>query len=192
MTKKWRTISLRQELITAAERTLKTSHYNSLTEFVSEAIRIRLEELKQSHEKIYERPVDYPIIHERLLYSPNHIWVMVTPEGNIRVGLSNYTQRHLEAVVDIKTDPVRSKVTKGKPFGVIETWMFSFDLFSPISGKIVQINKVLQDDPLRIINKDSYETRWIAEIKPSNLIVLEEELRELMSPRRYKIFLNHT
>lgn len=186
---KWRTIRVKQELVTAVKSTLETGRYQSLSEFVSEAIRLRLDELKQSHEKIAERQVEYPVIQERLLYTSNHMWTMITPEGNIRVGLSDYAQGHLKGIAGIQTHPVGYEVKKGEPFGVIETWMFMFDLHSPVSGKIIRINKVLQDEP-SIINTDPYEVGWIAEIKPDNLITLEEEQRDLMRLPQYKMWVS--
>ncbi len=186
---KWRTIRVKQELVAAAKRTLERGHYRSLSEFVSEAIRLRLDELKQSHEKIVEKKAEYPVIQERLLYTPKHMWVMVTPEGNIRVGLSEYAQRHLEGIAGIQISPVGCEVKKEEPFGVVETWMFMFDLHSPVSGKIIKINKVLQDQPF-IINENPYELLWIAEIKPNNLITLEEELRDLARLHQYKTWVS--
>ena len=185
----WRTIRVRQELAAAAKRTLETGRYRSLSEFVSEAIRLRLDELKQSHEKIAEKHVEYPVIQERLLYAPSHMWAMVTPEGNVRVGVSDYAQRHLKGIAGIQTHPVGYEVKKEEPFGVVETWMFMFDLYSPVSGRIIKTNKVLKDEPF-VINKDPYETGWIAEIKPNNLITLEEELRDLLRMAQYKTWVN--
>ena len=186
---KWKTVRVKQELVAVAERTLEKNLYRSLSEFVSEAIRLRLDELKQSHEKIAEKQAKYPVIHERLLYTSHHMWAIVTPEGNIRVGLSEYAQRHLKGIAGIQTDPVGCEVEKEEPFGVVETWMFMFDLYSPVSGKIIKINEDLQDDPF-IINDNPYEIAWIAEIKPDNLITLEEELRDLMKLHQYKMWVN--
>ena len=184
---RWRSVRVKQELVTAAKSTLEKGHYRSLSEFVSDAIRLRLDELKQSHEKVAEKQVEYPVIHERLLYTPEHVWAMVTPEGSIRVGLSEYAQRHLKGIAGIQVDPIGCEVKKEEPFGVVETWMFMFDLYSPVSGKIIKINKDLQDEPF-IINKDPYEIAWVAEIKPNNLITLEEELRDLMRLHQYKMW----
>jgi glycine cleavage system H protein len=186
---KWKTIRVRQELVAAAKRTLEKGRYRSFSEFVSEAVRLRLDELKQSHEKVAEKQAEYPVIHERLLYSPNHMWAMVTPEGNVGVGLSDYAQEHLKGIAGIQTYPVGYEVKKGEPFGVVETWMFMFDLYSPVSGKIIKINKILHDEPF-MINKDPYETTRIAEIKPNNVITLEEELRDLMRLNQYKMWVN--
>lgn len=180
----WKTIRIRQELAAAAKTTLEKDHYRSLSEFISEAVRLRLDELKQRHEKIAEKQAEYPLIHERLLYTPNHMWAMATPEGNIRVGLSNYAQEHLRGIVGIETHPVGYKVKKGQPFGVVKTWMFRFDLYSPVSGKIIKINKFLQEESF-LIKNGPYEMAWIIEIKPNNLITLEEELRDLMTLHQY-------
>ncbi len=185
----WKTIRIKQELVTAAERTLEKSRYRSLSEFVSEAIRLRLDELKEGLETITEKQIEYPVIHERLLYTTNHVWAMITPEGCTRIGLSEYAQERLKGIVGIQTDPVGSEVMREAPFGVIETWMFMFDLYSPVSGKIIKLNKVLQNEP-SMINKNPYEIGWIAEIKPNNLITLEEELRDLMRPHQYKMWAN--
>ncbi len=189
MAEKWKTIRVKQELVTAAERTLEKGRYDSLSDFVSEAIRLRLEELKQSQERIAERRPEYPVIRERLLYTSNHMWAIVTPEGNVRVGFTDYAQERFRGVASIQTHPVGHEVKKGEPLGVVETWMFMFDLFSPVSGKIVEVNRALLDEPF-IINKDSYEMAWIAEIKPDNLITLEEELRNLMRLPQYETWVS--
>ena len=181
---KWKTVRVRQELMAAVKRTLETGQYRSLSEFVSEAIRLRLDELKQNHEEIAEKKVECPVIHERLLCSPNHIWVMVTPEGNIRVGLSDYAQTRLKGMVSIQTRQVGCEVNKEKPFGFIETWMFMFDLYAPISGKIVKLNENLKNEP-NLVNDDPYNEGWIIEIKPKNSLTLEQELKDLLSSRQY-------
>ncbi len=186
---KWRTIRLKPELVEIAEKTVETSHYRSLSEFVSEAIRLRLDELKQSYEKVAERQAEYPLIHERLLYTHNHMWAIVTPEGNVRVGLSDYAKRHLKGITGIKTDAVGYEVKKEEPFGVVETWMFKFDLRSPVSGKIIKINETLQNKA-SITRENSYGKTWIAEIQPNNLVTLEEELKDLMAVHQYKTWVS--
>jgi len=183
----WKTVRVKQELVAAAENTLKKERYRNLSEFVSEAIQLRLEELKRSQKTVAETRSKYPVIQERLRYTSNHLWTMVTPEGNIRLGLSDYAKRRLDGAVGFQTDALGSEVKKGEPFGVFETWMFMFDLLAPVSGKIVRLNKILQDNP-SAISKNPHETAWIAEIKPNNLVTLEEELTGLMRLPEYKEF----
>jgi glycine cleavage system H protein len=183
---KWQSVRVRQELLTAAERTLETGRYRSLSEFVSEAIQVRLNELRQKQEKTVKQ-VEYPVVRDRLLCSPDHMWTMVTPDGNIRVGLSDYAQQRLKGIAGIHIEPVGCETSREKPFGFVETWMFRFDLHAPVSGKIARVNEAVKEKPA-IINEDPYEEGWIAEIKPNNVVTLEEELRELMGARQYKLW----
>ena len=182
---KWRTVRVSDELLTAAEGALKTGNYRNLSEFVTDAVQQRLDELRQSREKKLHKSVGRPVIRDRLLYAPNHMWVMVTPEGNIRLGLSDFAQSRMEGVASIQTDKMGSEVRTKEPFGVVETWLFKFSLFSPVAGKIIKINETLGKEP-SLINKDPYEAGWIAEIRPTNLIALEEELKDLMKPDQYE------
>lgn len=183
----WRTVRVRAELVAAAKRTIEKGRYRSLSEFVSDAIRMRLEELRESHEEILERHVEYPVTQERLLYSPNHMWARVNPEGSVRIGLSDYARRHLKGIAGIEIGAVGCEVKSGEPFGVVKTWMFLFDLCSPVSGRIVKINGLLRDEP-SIITEDPYGMGWIAETESDDLITLEEELRNLMRPQEYKLW----
>ncbi len=106
------------------------------------------------------------------------------PDGNVRVGISDYAQKHLSGISHIRTEPVGKEINKMEPFGVAETWMFTLDLYSPVSGKIVKVNVNLKNAP-HIINEDPYAQGWIIEIKPNNSVVLEQELKNLLSAREY-------
>jgi glycine cleavage system H protein len=185
----WRTVRVRQELLEAVERTLKPSQNQSVSQFVSEAIQMHLDELKKKRERTFEKSIEYPTIRDRLLYSSHHMWAMVTPEGNIRVGVSDYAQKLMDEISSVQISQIGSQVQKEKPFGLVETWMFKFELHSPVTGKIIRLNKAIQEEHM-IINKDPYEARWMAEIKPDNRVALEEELRELMKPEQYKTWVS--
>ncbi|MEM2263225.1 MAG: glycine cleavage system protein GcvH [Candidatus Bathyarchaeia archaeon] len=180
----WKTVSIRQELIREIERIIRTGRYRSISEFVSEAIRLRLEELMRAEGIPATKREELLAIPEQLLYTPKHTWAQITPEGNIRVGVSDYAQRHLKGIANVMTEPVGKEVAKMEPFGVIETWMFMFDLYSPVSGKIVKVNEKLKDKPY-LVNEDPYGEGWIVEIKPKNSLTLEEELKSLLSSREY-------
>ncbi len=180
----WKTVSLRQELIAEIEKAIKTGRYRSISEFVSESIRLRLEDLMRAEGIPQEKRKELLLTPELLLYTPKHTWAQITPEGNIRVGVSDYAQRHLKGIAHVMTEPEGKEINKMEPFGVAETWMFLFDLYAPVSGKIVKINTDLKNE-LHLINEDPYGEGWIAEIKPNNSIVLEEELKTLLGAREY-------
>jgi glycine cleavage system H protein len=183
-TSEWKTVSLRQELIKEIGEVIKTGRYRSISEFVSEAIRLRLEELMHTRGIPAEKRQELLLTPEVLLYTPKHTWAQVTPEGNIRVGVSDYAQRHLKGIANVLTEPVEKEINKMEPFGVAETWMFMFDLYAPVSGKIVKVNEKLKNEP-HLINEDPYNEGWIVEIKPKNSLVLGEELKTLLGAREY-------
>jgi glycine cleavage system H protein len=181
---RWKTVSIRQELINEIEKLLKTGRYRSISEFVSEAIRLRLEEIERAEGIPIEKRNETLATPAQLLYTPKHTWAQIIPEGNIRVGVSDYARRYLKGIAHIRTEPVGKEINKMEPFGVAETWMFMFDLYAPVSGKIVEVNEKLKDDP-HIINEDPYAEGWIVEIEPKNSLVLEQELKNLLSAREY-------
>jgi glycine cleavage system H protein len=182
---KWRTISIKQELIEEIEKAVKTGRYRSISEFVSEAIRLRLEELMRARGIPAEKRREVLAkVQEQMLYTPKHTWAQITSEGNIRIGLSDYAARHLKGIAHVLTEPVGKEIGKMDPVGVVETWMFMFDIYAPISGKIVNINEELKNEPY-LINEDPYGKGWILEIKPKNSTLLEEELSDLLSAREY-------
>lgn len=159
-TSEWKTVSIRQELVKEIEKVLKTGRYRSISEFVSETIRLRLEELMRTEGINIERHKERITTPEQSLYTPKHAWAQVTPEGNIRVGLSDYAQKHLKGLAHITTEPVGKEAKKMEPLGIAETWMFKFDLYAPVSGKIVKVNETLKNEPY-LINKDPYNEGWI-------------------------------
>jgi len=180
----WKTVSIRQKLIGEIDKAIQTGRYRSISEFVSEAIRLRLEDLMRMKGIPIEKHKKYLAAPEHLLYTPKHTWAQITPEGNIRVGLSDYAQRHLEGLAYIYTESMGKEVKKMEPFGVAETWMFMFDLYAPVSGKIVKFNQNLRNEP-HLINEDPYGEGWIVEIKPKNSLTLEQELKDMLSLRQY-------
>ncbi len=180
----WKTVSIRQELIKEIEEAIRTGRYRSISEFVSEAIRLRLEDLMRAEGIPAEKRKELLLTPELMLYTPKHTWAQVTPKGNIRVGVSDYAQNHLKGIAHVMTDPVGKEINKMEPFGVAETWMFMFDLYAPVTGKIVKVNEKLKNEP-RIINEDPYKEGWIVEIKPNNSLVLEQELGNLLGARDY-------
>jgi len=180
----WKTVSIRQELIKEIEEAIRTGRYRSISEFVSEAIRLRLEDLMRAEGITAEKRKELLQTPELLLYTPKHTWAQITPEGNIRVGVSDYGQRHLKGIAHIMTEAVGKEINKMEPFGVAETWMFMFDLYAPVSGKINKVNEKLKNEP-NIINEDPYNDGWIVEIKPNNSLVLEQELKNLLGAREY-------
>lgn len=102
---------------------------------------------------------------EGLRYAESHEWVKV--EGDVAlVGISDYAQHALGDIVYVDMSEVGDEVTAGEDFGAVESVKAASDLFSPVSGEVVEINEELEDSPEKI-NEDAYST-WIMKVKMSN------------------------
>lgn len=180
----WKTVSIRQELIKEIEKLVKTGRYRSISEFVSEAIRLRLEELARTESFVSSKAPESSPAPDQLMYTPKHTWAQIMEDGNVRVGISDYAQKRLKGLAQVRTEPVGKELGKMDPFGVAETWMLLFDLYSPVSGRIAKVNEKLKEKPV-LVNEDPYGQGWIAEIKPNNSLTLKQELDSLMGSREY-------
>lgn len=114
-----------------------------------------------------------------LYYTDSHEYVKV--EGNIGyVGITDYAQTQLGNIVYVDMPDVDDEITAGEEFGAVESVKAASDLISPVSGKVVEINETLEDNPEQV-NKDPY-TNWIMKIKLSDV----SELRRLMDAEAYE------
>jgi len=119
-------------------------------------------------------------IKENLKYTKEHEWVRV--EKDIAtVGITDYAQGELGDIVFIELPKVGTKVEHMKPFGVIEAVKAVSDIFSPLSGEVVEVNGRLETEA-GIINKDPYQEGWIIKIKIGDV----KELDNLISADEYK------
>ena len=110
------------------------------------------------------------LIPEDLKYTKEHEWIRV--EGNIgTVGITDFAQSELGDIVFVDLNKNLSEVTQGQVFGTIEAVKTVSDLFSPVSGKIVEFNTNLETNA-EVVNKDPYGKGWMIKIelsKPSEL-----------------------
>ncbi|MCL6494409.1 MAG: glycine cleavage system protein GcvH [Ignavibacterium sp.] len=119
-------------------------------------------------------------IPENLKYTKEHEWVRV--EGNIGViGITDYAQRELGDVVFVDIDESLSEITKGTPCGTIEAVKTVSDIFAPFSGKVVEVNLQLKDNP-ELLNSDPYGEGWMIKAEISN----PSDLNDLMDASSYK------
>ena len=116
-----------------------------------------------------------------LYYSESHEYVRV--EGDFGyVGITDYAQHALGNVVYVDMPEVDDEVTAGEEFGAVESVKAASDLFSPVSGTVVEINEALEDQP-ELINQDAFEN-WIIKVELSDKV----ELDELMDAEAYAAF----
>ena len=116
---------------------------------------------------------------EDLKYTKEHEWLKVDGETAI-IGITEHAQSELGDIIFIEFPNVDQKIEKNEPFGTIEAVKTVADLFAPVSGKVIEINETLEDNP-EFVNSDPYVNGWIVKVSISDT----SELEELMSADKY-------
>jgi len=123
-------------------------------------------------------------IPDQFYYTKEHEWVHV--EGaNCRIGVTDYAQNSLHEIVYVDLPKVGAKVAKMQSLGTVESVKAVADVYSPISGVVLEVNTGLSDAP-ELVNKSPYEKGWITMIRPDDL---KKDLPSLMQPEAYRGFL---
>jgi len=117
---------------------------------------------------------------EDLLYTESHEWVK--GEGSqVAIGLTDYAQSQLKDIVYVELPEIGSQFKKGESIGVVESVKTVADVFSPITGKVVERNLTLKEHP-EFINVDPYGKGWIVKME----VLEREELKGLLSSKAYE------
>jgi len=104
--------------------------------------------------------VEYP---QDLRYTKEHEWVRVE-EGRARVGITDFAQDALGDVVYADLPEVGTAVTAGQPFGEVESTKSVSDVYSPVSGTIVERNPLVEDRP-ELVNEQPYGDGWLVVVE---------------------------
>jgi glycine cleavage system H protein len=117
---------------------------------------------------------------ENLKYTKDHEWILV--DGNTGVvGITEHAQGELGDVVFVEMPSIGKNLKQAEPFGTIEAVKAVSDLYSPVSGSIVEVNKALAATP-ELVNKDPYGNGWMVKLTLSN----PAELSTLLNASAYK------
>ncbi|MBO5445035.1 MAG: glycine cleavage system protein GcvH [Muribaculaceae bacterium] len=117
-------------------------------------------------------------IIENIRYAESHEWVSL--DGEIAtVGITDYAQHALGDIVYVDMPEVGDEVTAGEDFGAVESVKAASDLYSPVSGEVVEINEALEEEP-GLINQDAF-ANWIMKVKVSD----PSELEDLLDAEAY-------
>ncbi|MFT7387313.1 MAG: glycine cleavage system H protein [Candidatus Endobugula sp.] len=114
-------------------------------------------------------------VRSELKYLPSHEWARLEEDGTVTVGISDNAQSSLGDVVYVEAPEVGSEVSAGDQAGVVESVKAASDIFSPISGEVIAINVLLEDEP-ETVNSSPYDEGWFFKVKPSNLDELADAL----------------
>ncbi len=122
--------------------------------------------------------MEYP---EELKYTSEHEWAAVEQGDRIRVGITDFAQDALGDVVYVEVPEEGTEVRAGEPFGEVESTKSVSDIYSPVSGTVVERNVALSDSP-ELVNQEPYGQGWLVVIQMSDA----SELEGLMEADAYK------
>lgn len=117
---------------------------------------------------------------EDLKYNEEHTWIRLAGDGTGRVGITTFAQEQLKEVVFVELPEVGDAVEQMEPFGVIESVKATNDLYSPVSGEVMEINPALASEP-GTVNRDCYGEGWMIVIRLSDA----SEVGKLVSAAAY-------
>ena len=117
-------------------------------------------------------------------YSKEHEWAKKMGAREAIVGISHYAQEQLGDIVYFDLPKVGAKLQQFKKLGEVESVKAVSDIYSPVSGEVVEINQAAIDHP-EVVNQDPYEKGWLLRVRATNL----SELDSLMTAAQYDAFL---
>ena len=115
-----------------------------------------------------------------LKYTRTHEWVRDLKDGTVEIGITDHAQHSLGDLVFVEVPEAGREVGAGEPCAVVESVKAASDVYSPVTGKVLEVNAALADKP-ETINEDAYGDGWIFVIEAEEL----EQLNELLSPDDY-------
>ncbi|WP_018930861.1 glycine cleavage system protein GcvH [Gracilibacillus lacisalsi] len=121
---------------------------------------------------------------ENYLYSKEHEWVK-KEEAKVRIGVTDHAQSELGDIVFIELPEVGDEIKTDEPFGSAESVKTVSELYAPVTGKVVEVNNELEDNP-ELVNESPYEKAWMIVVEPSN----QSELDDLLSAEDYDKMIN--
>ena len=115
-----------------------------------------------------------------LRYTKEHEWIKVE-ENTAVIGITDFAQNELGDIVFVELPEVGDEVTLNQPFGSVESVKTVSELYSPISGTVVEVNEELSDSP-ELLNESPYGTAWMIKVELSN----PSEVEALLTADAYK------
>jgi glycine cleavage system H protein len=121
---------------------------------------------------------------DHLKYTKEHEWAKI--EGNrVTIGITDHAQRALGDIVYVELPAVGRTLKTGETFGVVESIKAVSDLYSPVQGKVVEINQHLSDNPAQI-NQDPHGAAWMITLEMTDVA----SAQNLMSSADYSKYVN--
>ena len=119
-------------------------------------------------------------IPDDLKYASTHEWISINEDGLITVGISDHAQEALGDIVFVELPEAGASVNSKEEVAVVESVKAASDIYSPLTGEVVEINESLLDSP-ETVNASPYELGWFFKIRMEN----EAEIDDLMNSESY-------
>lgn len=111
-------------------------------------------------------------VPEGYYYTREHEWIKIE-KNKARIGITDYAQKKLREVIFVELPNVGQKIGINETLATIESVKASADVYSPVAGKVVEVNSKLIDNP-ELVNEDPYGEGWIVAIEPMEPITYED------------------
>ena len=125
-------------------------------------------------------------IPDDLKYASTHEWISVNEDGLVTVGISDHAQEALGDIVFVELPEAGASVNSKEEVAVVKSVKAASDIYSPLTGEVVEINESLLDSP-ETVNASPYELGWFFKIRMEN----EAELDDLMNSESYSEYCNN-
>lgn len=116
-----------------------------------------------------------------LKFLSSHEWTRVESDGTVTVGISDHAQDLLGDIVFVELPELGQSIDAESDAAIVESVKAASDVYSPLSGEVVEVNSLLEDQP-EVINSSPYEDGWFYKLKPTDM----DELNNLLSPEDYR------
>jgi glycine cleavage system H protein len=114
-------------------------------------------------------------IRKELKYLSSHEWARVEEDGTVTIGITDHAQEALGDVVYVEVPEVGSTVTAGEEAGVVESVKAASDIYSLVTGEVIEVNEQLQDAP-ETVNASPYDDGWFFRVRPDDIAELDNAL----------------
>ena len=114
-------------------------------------------------------------------YSKEHEWALLDPDGLVRIGISEFAQHELGDVIYVELPAAGARVSQFAQMGEIESVKAVSDIFSPVTGEVVEVNSEVKAKP-ELVNEDPYAAGWLVRVRPDDA----GEMDKLMDAAAYQ------
>jgi len=126
-------------------------------------------------------------IPEGLYFSKEHEWVKVEGKEAV-VGITDYAQKQLHDIVYVEVPKVGTNIKQFQTMGTVESVKSTSEIFTPVTGKVVKVNKELAESP-ELLNQDPYGKGWLARITVKDF---DADLKKLLTAQQYADYIKTT